>query len=63
MKEENKLYLTVLDEYLSGSGFDFARHGMNKKDILNMVAFYQRILKTETLNLITIALLSDFIYE
>jgi hypothetical protein len=54
MKTKNsELYLTILDEFLSGKGMDLKKHGLNKIDILNMLSFYQRILNPETLKIVS----------
>lgn len=48
MKTPNsKLYLEMLDCYLSGEGMDLDNFHLNRSDIEPMMAFYSRILKPE----------------
>jgi len=48
MKTQNaKLYLSILDDYLSGNGIDLDNYHLNKEDIDPMLSFYFRILKPE----------------
>jgi len=62
MKTKNSdVYLELLDDFLSGRGLDTERYGLNREDILNMVAFYGHILKPETFILITQCLLNDLL--
>ena len=64
MKTENsKLYLQILDEYLNGEGIDFAKHGMNRADIVDMMLFYSRTLKDDVFRLIIQYVLTDSIFS
>lgn len=48
MKTENsKLYLSLLDDYLSGKGIDLDDYHLCRADIEPMMSFYARILKPE----------------
>lgn len=48
MKTENsKLYLELLDDYLSGKGIDLDNYHLCREDIEPMMSFYARILKPE----------------
>ena len=48
MKTQNsKIYLEILDCYLSGEGIELDNFHLNRSDIEPMMAFYSRILKPE----------------
>ncbi len=53
MKTENpKVYLELLNDYLSGAGLDLDNHHLTKEDIEPMMDFYSRILKPDLYRLI-----------
>jgi hypothetical protein len=48
MKTPNsKVYLEILDSYLSGEGIELDNFHLNRSDIEPMMSFYARILKPE----------------
>lgn len=48
MKTTNsKIYLSLLDDLLSGQGMTLDSYHLNRSDIEPMMAFYARILKPE----------------
>lgn len=48
MKTNNSdVYLSILDDYLSGKGIDLDDHHLNRSDILPMMSFYARILQPD----------------
>jgi hypothetical protein len=58
MKDSShNLYLTILDEWLSGEGIDFKKHNIQKDDIPLMVNFYQRYITKETSREIVLAII------
>ena len=62
MKTQNvDLYWNILQEYLKGDGIDFARHGINKKDIPEMVCFYQRYIRKDTADGMILAIIYELI--
>ena len=58
---KHNLYLTILDEWLSGKGIDFKKHNIQKTDIPLMVNFYQRYIKPETANNLILCIIYEIL--
>ena len=55
------VYLSLLDDYLSGKGMDLDSYHLNKSDIEPMMAFFARILKPETYVSVSLYIIAELI--
>jgi hypothetical protein len=62
MKTVNsEVYLSLLDDYLSGKGMDLDNYHLNRRDIEPMMAFFARILKPEIYISVSLYIISELI--
>ena len=40
-----RVCMDLFEDYINGDGVDFAKYGINKKDIPELVSFYQNCIK------------------
>jgi len=55
------VYLSLLDDYLSGKGMDLDNYNLNRRDIEPMMAFFASILKPETYISVSLYIISELI--
>ena len=61
-ENNRKLYLSLLDSYFNGNGIPWGECNMQRKDVLEMVAFYGRVLKQDIYIEVVQYLISDLLY-
>ena len=63
MKTKNSdVYLKLLDEYFSGNGIPWGEYNLQRKDIMDMIAFYSKVLNHESFVNVVQYLVSDLLY-
>lgn len=59
---KSSIYWDLLDDYLKGNGIPWSNYGFQRKDVLDMIAFYGNHLNQKTFIGVVQYLVSDLLY-